>query len=220
MKFLASTGWSFDERLWEPLASILAPHAVETVDPLEAGEAVERLSAAGEPFWLLGFSLGAFVLFPQLGAPGVQGGVFCALAQAFIQGEKNPFGAPQTAVLDMKKSLQTDVHGVVEAFRKRAFKPLAVPHGFRGLSTPIDGTRLEKGLDLLLAADLSGVEPKAPVHLVQGNLDRILSVEGARAMARAKRCHLHEIDGGGHMLPVSHASELAHLIHGALGVSQ
>jgi pimeloyl-ACP methyl ester carboxylesterase len=220
MKFLASTGWSFDERLWEPLASKLAPHAVETVDPLEAGEAVARLSAAGESFWLLGFSLGAFLLYPHLAAPGVQGGVFCALAQAFIQGEGNPFGAPKRAVLDMEKSLKTDAHGVVEAFRKQAFKPMAVPPGFRGASPTIDGARLEKGLDLLLAADLSAVEPKVPVHLVQGNLDRILSVEGARAMARAKRCFLNEINGGGHMLPISHASEIALVIQGALGESR
>lgn len=214
VKILAATGWSFDGSLWDPLASRLAPHGLQAIDPLDAANEIPRHSALGEPFLLLGFSLGAFCLYPHLSSPGVAGGVFCGLAQTFIRSPANPSGAPRETIVEMKRDLGRDGQAVLTEFRRRCFKPLPVPSPFPA-ETP-QTHRLSGALDLLLAADLGGKAPPVPVHLVQGTLDRILPVEGARAFSRATSCILHEIRGAGHALPLSHVDELAQIIRGAL----
>ena len=105
------------------------------------------------------------------------------------------------------------------AFSGQAFHPAPVPSWFRqqaaanfAMPHTLESFRSE-GRDLGGEADIDPGAIALPIAVVHGDADRLVPFPVAETLAaRAPHATLHRVEGGSHMLPITHAALLADVI--------
>lgn len=191
---------------WSGLSGGSLPEGMEKVLP-------------SENVILLGWSLGAFLLFPFLNHSFVKGAVFISLAERFIKSEETPRAVNGEQLEGMKKDLENKERETITTFRTNCFSPMDEKLFPQEVETGFEKTALIHGLETLGQVDLRNwpVPAGKKVILIQGKKDRILPVFGARKMAERRGLEYIEVEDGGHALPFTHADLLAGSLQKLLG---
>lgn len=193
-------GWGFDASLWSALSALLGGVAI---DRGYFGTVSTRIPEG--PVLAIGHSLGALLLLRDP-PPGTRAIVAINGFDRFTGGEDWP-GVPRRIVDRMLDRVPDAPDRVLADFHARC--GTAAPSG-----AP-DPVRLEEDLRLLRDADerCASARLRCPLLVLQGEADPILPAGlRARTFGSAHAVARATCEGGGHVLPLSHAGWCAERI--------
>jgi non-heme chloroperoxidase len=175
---------------------------------------------------LIGFSLGTGELARYIGMQGTERLKACvfieSLAPSFTKSDENPGGVDEEAVASTQKAIRADrfawLTGLLgdflnldEYLGKRVSEETVRDAWNAGAAaSPIATWACVRGWLDDFSEDIKRID--IPTLILHGTADRILSIEGQgrRLHAALPDAHYVEIEGGPHVMCVSHAAEVNH----------
>lgn len=182
---------------------------------------------------LVGFSLGTGELARYIGQHGTDRVRSCvmieSLAPSFAQSSQNPQGADQAAVAGVQQAILSDRYawltGLLGDFLnleqylgKRVSEETVRAMWQAGAdASPLATWACPEGWLDDFSADIARID--VPTLVLHGTADRILSIEGQgrRLHAALPQARYVEVDGGPHVMCVTHAHEVNRELLGFLG---
>ncbi|OFE15833.1 bromoperoxidase [Humibacillus sp. DSM 29435] len=182
---------------------------------------------------LVGFSLGTGELARYIGRHGTDRVRSCvmieSLAPSFAQSPQNPQGADQAAVAGVQQAILSDRYawltGLLGDFLnleqylgKRVSEETVRAMWQAGAdASPLATWACPEGWLDDFSADIARID--VPTLVLHGTADRILSIEGQgrRLHAALPQARYVEVDGGPHVMCVTHADEVNRELLGFLG---
>lgn len=173
---------------------------------------------------LIGFSLGTGELARYIGTHGTErlkGCVFIeTLAPSFAKSEENPTGADQTIVASVQQAIQEDrfkwltgllgdLFNLDEYLGQRiSEETVRSTWSAAAEASPVATWACPPGWLEDFSDDITRID--IPTLILHGTADRILPIDGQgrRLHAALPDAHYVEIDGGPHLMPVTHAGEV------------
>lgn len=231
-------GWAMNGAVWGEFADRLATrfrlHIIDLPGHGFSGPcalsgdpevSLRMLCAAvpGPAHWI-GWSLGGMLaLYAAQRMPeAVERLVLIGASPNFVASQSWPQGMPEQTFASFTQLLQSDLSTMLRRFL--ALQMLGMPDAQvrardlaqRCLTRPLPTREsLQNGLTLLRETDLHKALPAIiqPALVIQGSLDRLVSQDSARELARRlKQAELVEISGAGHAPFVSHPETAAQTI--------
>jgi non-heme chloroperoxidase len=175
---------------------------------------------------LIGFSLGTGELARYIGMQGTERLKACvfieSLAPSFTKSDENPGGVDEEAVASTQKAIRADrfawLTGLLgdflnldEYLGKRVSEETVRDAWNAGAAaSPIATWACVRGWLDDFSEDIKRID--IPTLILHGTADRILSIDGQgrRLHAALPDAHYVEIEGGPHVMCVSHAAEVNH----------
>lgn len=236
-------GWAADSRVFNPLIESLSGSAGLEPVPLDLPGFGQEQELAGESFadsvirrigpeervLVAGWSLGAMVALET--APGLAGRlrglVLVSGCGCFCRRGDNPHGKDPRTIAALSRRVRRDSRKAVGDFLAGMFagenetdRGRAFLERFGSAFADLPAASLVRGLDYLAESDLRAQSSRidCPVLLIHGELDRIIDIRLARALAAGLGdSRLVEMEGFGHA-PFWHNEKLvARLIEDFIG---
>ncbi len=199
LSLLLEHGWAFDASLWQTLND-LAPWPTQSFDAGYFG--VPKRPLPEEPYIAVGHSLGAMKSLLGL-APACQGLVLINGFTRFSAAPDFPQGLAQRLLARMASRIEADTAAVVGDFRQRCGAGV-----WPERPTMLDGNALLEDLNLLRDGDARSAyaDLNIPVLALAGDADPIATPALTEAcFIPSVNRSLQWCEGGGHLLPVTHA---------------
>lgn len=208
MKLTLVHGWGYDRTLWREVLPLLTDYEVEVADLGFFG--TPALPIDGDaPRIAVGHSLGAIWWLALAGLPWTRLVAINGFAR-FTAAPDFAAGVAPRVLERMRKRFATAPAATLSDFQQAA--------GGTGPALPGDTSALEHGLATLAEADGRQALAQRPgnIYALAGRQDAIVpAAMSAATFAALPASRLQWVEGGGHLLPLSHPRECAALIRAA-----
>lgn len=194
--FLWLSGWSVPASVWDEHISYWSEMGHGKVDFTSCKNkeelvplVQEALSQLQEPVCVVAWSLGGMVALEVSNKFSRQIGSLClvGVGTQFVRSDAYPYGWDQRILQRMKKQIEVNKSHVINQFDQNMFSPFKHDKKWQKVREETQPTpSLLAGLDYLIhfKVDPSMYLIDKPTFLLTGNLDQIISTEGA--------IHLHQ----------------------------